>query len=400
MSHSRSTLSLVTVLLVFLGLGGAVAWRLLSDDSDDPAAAQTEATDAEGLDLGDGVAQFSATTAQPVRGAEAVLDTLWIRVRAAGQAEAFRRTTVTAQVEGHVRSVAVRENQTVGVGATLVQIDTVEHALQVAQAQANLLAAEAQYRQTVLFDDEIEDAQVRVERERIARSTSQLDQRTVDLRTAEMQLARTRVGAPFEGRVADLEVVEGDYVTAGSELMTIVDLDPIKVEVQVLEAELGSITAGRRAEVTFAAFPATSFVGRVETINPVVDPETRTGRVTVLLSNPDGRIKPGMYAEVALDAEALPDRVLVPREAILSRGERRSIVFVYEEGPRGGVAKWRYVNPGRANDTVVEILATGPEQDLVEPGEVVLVDGHHYLAHDVAVRLVEDVAAEGGRPGR
>ena len=82
-----------------------------------------------------------------------------------------------------------------------------------------------------------------------------------------------------------------------------VDLDPIKVEVQVLEAELGFLAEGRRADVSFAAYPGERFAGRIETINPVVDPESRTGRVTVLLSNPDHRIKPGMYAEVSLDAE-------------------------------------------------------------------------------------------------
>jgi hypothetical protein len=58
------------------------------------------------------------------------------------------------------------------------------------------------------------------------------------------------------------------------------------------------------------------------------------------------------------------------------------------------------VNPGRENDTHVEILAEGLEQGMVEPGEIVLVDGHHYLAHDTPIRLVEDVVTEGGRPGR
>lgn len=222
------------------------------------------------------------------------------------------------------------------------------------------------------------------------------------MRQAELQLERTRVTAPFGGRIANLRVVEGAYVTVGTELLTVVDLDPIKVEVQVLEAELGFLSEGRRAEVTFAAFPGEIFRGPIETINPVVDPETRTGRVTVLLSNADGRIKPGMYAEVSLDAEALPDRILVPRSAILERGtpRRRSMLFVYEENDRGGLAKWRYVNPGRANDTHVEILAEGPEQGIVAPGETVLIDGHHYLAHDTPIRLVEDVVAEGGRPGR
>jgi RND family efflux transporter MFP subunit len=349
--------------------------------------------------MGEAPAQFSASVASAVRGAEVLRDTLWISVRAAGQAEAVRRTTLSAQVEGLLTSVPVVENQAVDASDPLVQIDTTEFALGVAQARSDLLAAEAEYRQRVLFDDEIEDPQVRAERDRIARTTSQLDQRGVDLRTAELRLARASVEAPFEGRVANLQVVAGEYVTTGTELMTLVDLDPIKVEVQVLERELGALSAGRRAEITFAAFPGEVFVGRIETINPLVDPETRTGRVTVLLSNSRGRIKPGMYAAVALDAEALPDRVMVPREAVLQR-DRRPLVFVYEEGPRGGLAKWRYVNPGRMNDTHVEILAEGPEQGIVEPGEIVLVDGHHYLAHDTAVRLVDDVAAEGGRPGR
>jgi len=217
-------------------------------------------------------------------------------------------------------------------------------------------------------------------------------------------MERTRVIAPFEGRIADLEVVVGQYVSAGTELMTVVDLDPIKVEVQVLEAQLGLISEGRRAEVAFAAFPGETFVGRIETMNPVVDPDSRTGRVTVVIPNPRNRIRPGMYAEVSLDAEALPDRVIIPREALLQRsrggGELFPVVFVYEEQNGVGLAKWRYVNPGRESDTQVEIMREGPEQDFVEPGEVVLIDGHHYLAHDTRVRLVENVAAEGGRPSR
>lgn len=401
MSHSRRTLSLATVLLLFFVLGAGVAWRLLGDrlTGGDSTAEAEGAASLLPEGEGDGPTQFSPSVAQPVSGAQVIRDTLWIRVTAAGQAEAFRRTTLTAQVEGAVQTLPVRENQSVEVGARLVQIDTAEHVLGVAQARADLTAAETDYRQQTLFDDEITDAAVRAERERIARSRSGLDQAEVALRRAELQLERTRVAAPFGGRVADLRVVVGQYVTAGTELLTLVDLDPIKVEVQVLEAELGFLNAGRAAEVTFAAFPGTTFRGTIETINPVVDPETRTGRVTVLLPNREGRIKPGMYATVSLDAEALPNRVLVPRSALLER-DGRPMLFVHEEGPRGALAKWRYVNPGRENDTYVEVLPEGREQGMVAPGEIVLVDGHHYLAHDTSIRLVEDVAAAGGRPGR
>ena len=402
MSHSRRSLSLATVVVVLAAAAAGVGWRLLQNGASEGVAETAVAESTPALADGEAAGAFSATVAQPVSGAGVRRDTLWIRVRAAGQAEAWRRTTLSAQVEGVVRAIPRSENDVVVEGAALVQIDTVPYALDVAQAQADLRVAETDYRQRILFDDEIEDPSLRAERERIARSTSGLDQAEVAVRRAELQLERAGVRAPYGGRLADLRVVEGQHVTAGTELLTVVDLDPIKVEVQVLEAELGTLSEGRRAEVRFAAFPGEVFRGAIRTINPVVDPESRTGRVTVVLSNPEGRIKPGMYAEVALDAEALPDRILVPRTAILERGEgrRRTMLFVYEEGPRGGLAKWRYVNPGRENDTYVEILAEGPEQGIVEPGETVLVDGHHYLAHDTPVRLVEDVAAEGGRPGR
>ena len=149
------------------------------------------------------------------RGAEARLDTLWIRVSAAGQAEAFRRTMVTAQLEGWVEAVPARENQQVSRGSLMAVIDSTEYALGVEQARADLLTAEADFRQMVLFEDEIEDTGVREERRRVARARSGLDQREVELRRAELELARTRVTAPFEGRVANIRVVQGQYVTPG-----------------------------------------------------------------------------------------------------------------------------------------------------------------------------------------
>ena len=107
-----------------------------------------------------------------------------------------------------------------------------------------------------------------------------------------------------------------------------------------------------------------------------------------------------MYAEVSLDAEALADRILVPRSAILERGEgrRRTMLFVYEQEGERGLAKWRYVTTGKESERLIEIVPS--DEGIVEPGEIVLVDGHHYLAHDTPVRLVENPAVEGGRPGR
>jgi RND family efflux transporter MFP subunit len=339
---------------------------------------------------------FSTDIAIPVEAAAVVRDTLVISVSAAAQAAAEREARLLTQVEGRIVAVHARENESVAGGRLLVEIDTTEYALGLARAKASYARAQASFRELVLFDDQLTDTVVRAERERVARAKSGLDEAEVAVREAELRLARTRVHAPFAGRLASLRVVPGQTVRVGDELASVVDLDPIRVEVQVLESEVGLLAAGRRAAAVFAAFPGEEFVGRVETINPVVDRDTRTAKVTVSVPNPRGRILPGMYARVSLEARKFPDRVLVPRAAVLER-DRRTMLFAFEGEGNTGVAKWRYVTTGLANDSLVEIVRH-PDTDMVEPGERVLVDGHYTLIHDARVRIVENVREAGGRP--
>ena len=216
------------------------------------------------------------------------------------------------------------------------------------------------------------------------------------VKVAELNLRRARVSAPFGGDAADVRVVPGQYVRMGDELATVMDLDPMKIEVQVLESEVGFLAAGRTAQVTLAAFPGQTFAGRIESINPVVETGTRTARVTVIVPNAERRILPGMYARVQLEARRFPDRLLVPRAAVLER-DRRTMLFVYDGDAQGGLAKWRYVTTGLGNAELVEVVEH-PDTDMVQPGEMVLVDGHFTLTHDARVRLVQSVKESGGRP--
>jgi RND family efflux transporter MFP subunit len=280
----------------------------------------------------------------------------------------------------------------------LVTIDSTELALDAASRRADLLEARAEFEVLTMFDeDEIGEPDAREERAEVTRARSGLAQARVALQRAERQLERTTLHAPFSGRVADVVVSPGQHVTTGTGLMTVLRVDPVEVEADVGESSVQSLVEGRAAEVRFAAFPGESFTGRIRSVNPVVSPERRAVRVVVRLANPGGRIKPGMHARVALQARAHPDVVMVPRSAILERGvgERRTMLFVFEEG----LAKWRYVTVGPENDRFAAILPS-EETDMVEPGEIVLTDGHHYLAHDTRVRLVESVFAAGGRPSR
>ncbi len=336
----------------------------------------------------------------PVEGETVVQDTLVLAVSAAGQVAPWRQAIITAQIEGRVQSVGVQENASAGVGAALVSIDPAEYELAVKQAEADLRGAEAQYRETTLFDERITDAVVRAERQRAARAKSGLDRAEVAVQKAKLELSRSRVRAPFAGRVANVKVQPGQWVRPGDELMTIVELSRVKVDVQVLEGQIAFLTPGRSARVHFAAFPDESFIGRIETINPMVDQSTRSARVVVSVPNPEGKLLPGMYARVSLDARRFADRMLVPRSAILER-DRRKMLFVFEPGEEGstrGFAKWRYVTTGLENDDVVEIVQSD-DSEMVSAGEIVLTGGHHTLVHDARVRITEKAdTATNARP--
>src|SRR5690606_3032759 len=144
-----------------------------------------------------------------------------------------------------------------------------------------------------------------------------VDDARIEVEKAELNLQRARVSSPFVGLVADLRVVPGQFVRQGDEIATIVNVDPIHVEVRVLEGDVGQLRQGGSARVRFAALPDEVFSGTVATINPMVDEQTRTARVTVRIVNRDRRILPGMYAQVSLDARSYTDRLMVPRTAIL-----------------------------------------------------------------------------------
>jgi len=393
MASSRRTLTLSTVILLVALLGGVAWWRVGPTIGGGEADGMT-AADSFGISVPQ-ASQLTADAPQPAVGATVISDTLWIQVHALATAAAFGRVLINAQVEGLIQEIPVRENSAVISGGVLLQIDPSELQLVVDQAQADLVEAQATYRATTLGDESIADAEVQVQRDQYARAASGLPAAEVALHRAQLELSRATVRAPFGGRVADLRVVPGQYVGVGEELMTIVDLDPIRIEAEVLEGDFDLLREGHRAVVTIDAFPDEELTGTVRSINPLVDPTGAAGRATILVGNPGGRIKPGMGADVWLDAQSFPDRILIPRDAVIERERGRPMVLAFQGQDGVGRVVSRYVRLGRESQTMVEVVPSA-DTEMVEPGEIVLVDGHRLLDDGTPVRLVESVT--GGPP--
>ena len=158
------------------------------------------------------------------------------------------------------------------------------------------------------LDYETEEVLAGKKREELMAHKSGLTQASLAVQKAELNLSYTEIRAPFSAFIADLDMGVGQQVSAGQACFKLVDLSQIEVDLQVLESEIGLVKDGRKAEVTFPAYPGERFHGRVVSINPMVDSESKTTKVMVRLENFNERILPGMFAYAKLEAQIFNDQ--------------------------------------------------------------------------------------------
>jgi len=145
---------------------------------------------------------------------------------------------------------------------------------------------------------------------------------------------------------------------------------------EVPERDIGSITSGDRATVTFRAFPSQPIEGRVTLVYPELKAETRTARVRIELPNPDGRLKPDMYADVVFHAGAESKPVLaVPDSAVIDSGARQLVLISKGEGR----FEPRVIKTGRHGDGYVEVLEGVKEGEEVVTTATFLIDAESNL---------------------
>jgi len=182
--------------------------------------------------------------------------------------------------------------------------------------------------------------------------------------------------APASGIVVEKNVVEGDRIMPGMTVYRIADLSRVWIDAEVFEKDLASVHEGQGALVAFEAFPDTAFTGRVTFVYPTVSVQTRTARLRIELPNPDRTLRPGMYAQISIDANrggALP--LVVPRSAVVATGQR---VLVFVRSGDGTLVP-REVRMGRTSGSMQELLSGVSEGEVVVSSATFLVDAESNL---------------------
>jgi len=219
-----------------------------------------------------------------------------------------------------------------------------------------------------------------------AQRTGLADARIAEER-ARINLEYTEIRAPFPGVVSGLDMVKGQNISVGQALCNITDDTELEAVVNVLEADLGDLAEGRAALVAVPAVDDTIHAV-VDVISPVLDETSRTCQVIIRFSNVERRYRPGMFVRAEMAARIHTDRLLVPREAVLTRDDR-TLLFKVIEGPR---AQWLYVDTGLENSEWIEILKVHSGGSLAADEKVVVSD-HLTLAHEAKLKLRKTVPA-------
>src|SRR5215510_12560404 len=196
-----------------------------------------------------------------------------------------------------------------------------------------------------------------------------LNDATIDALGKKTDLAATfSLNSPIDGIVVERNATIGASVGTDANVFKIIDLSRVWIDADVFEKDLPRVRPGQEVKLTVTAYPESTFSGKVILINSVLDPDTRTMKVRTEVANPDGRLKPDMFANVQIVTDMNRAAISIPQAAILN-DEGKTIVFVNE----GDGYKKRQVQAGIQNNDRVEII------DGLTAGDKVVVKGNYLL---------------------
>jgi len=306
---------------------------------------------------------------------------------AVGSLKTPEHVTISPKKAGIVEKIHVREGDRVRKGQVLVQLDDTDARLQVERAEARVAEAEASLgtnrntlnRYQKLYDSKVIPQQtyddltlkVKLDEARLALAKTELN-------LAKQHLSDHRIFSPIEG-VINLKIASlGEHVNVApkDEILTIVQMDPLELEFYVPENWAGRVRQGSQIQFSVKAFTDEKYSATLQFISPTADPATRNVKMKAMAPNPQHRLKPGFFAEIALSGGGNPNGITIPESALFSQ-EGKVFAYVVKQG----VASRKEIETGTRFDGKVEIVKG------IQKGEQVVTVGHEQLTDGAKVRI-------------
>jgi membrane fusion protein (multidrug efflux system) len=291
--------------------------------------------------------------------AKAEAQTLVRQSRSVGSLTASDTVTISPEIAGRIVSISDAQGGQVARGNVLAELDTTIYQAQVAEADAKrkLWKANAERANNLM-------AKGAGTPKAVDEASSELGIAEAALNLAQANLAKARITAPFSGTLGLRMVSVGEYLSPGQAIFTLSRIDPLYVDFSVPQTELAVLREGTPVAINTDAFPGEKFDGKILAIDPKLDAAARAVSVRAEIANADGRLKPGLFIEVEINAGTIENAVVIPEQALVARGDR---VFVYAIEDKKAVMK--PVKTGLRQAGKVQII------EGLSVGEIVVTDG-------------------------
>lgn len=324
------------------------------------------------------------TSAVTVSTAIATTESWARKINTVGSLRAVQGVEVSAEVSGVVAEISFSSGSSVEVGTQLLQLDNTAEAAELRSLDAQLELARQDYERAKGLSIKTLLSQAQLDR-----TKSVLD--SLEARAEEQQalIARKSIQAPFSGVLGIREINLGEYLSPGTPIVTLQQLDPIFADFTVPERYLSSLAVEQVIEVEVAAFPAEVFQGKISAISPKVESRTRNIELQATLQNSDTRLRPGMFARVAVILGSANKVITLPRTAVEFLPYGNSVFIIEKEGDTLTVHR-RQVTTGRVLGTRVEIIKG------IESGEQAVSTGQLKLRNGQPIQIDNSVELTGG----
>ena len=295
---------------------------------------------------------------------------------AVGSLAAYQGVTVTTEAAGIVSEIAFEAGSRVRAGDLLVKFDVsvLEAQLQSAQARAELANLNVDRARDLFAHNTTSKAE-------LDSTEAQFKQAQADVNATKAAIDQKIIRAPFAGQLGIRQINRGQFVDRGNPIVSLQALDPIYANFTLPQQRLEQIATGMPVQLTCDALPGVVVEGKITAINGEIESSTRNVRVQATLPNHDERLRPGMFANVAVILPNIENLLVIPSAAVLNAPYGDS-VFVIEEkkdaatGVASKVVRQQFVRLGRSRgDFVVVISGLKAGQTVVTTGAVKLHNG-------------------------
>lgn len=367
--NKRMTLMIIGCVVVFGGIFAAIFAKNAAMDHFMSSMEQPPAT-------------ISATKAKA--------DNWALSLGAVGTVRAVNGVEVTTQTAGAVEKIHFQSGDKVDKGDVLIRLDgrSARAQLQALQAAAKLAEQELERHQT-LFE------QGSISKSTLEQRQSQRDQAVAKAEAQRELVEQKTIRAPFSGELGLRKVDIGQYLTPGTPVVSLQQLNPIYIDFSLPEQSLSSMARGLKTRATLSAWPGEHFDGEITALEPGVDAKTRNFNLQATFQNDDLKLRPGMFARMEIQLPQSEDVVVVPRTAIKFSAYGNMVFVVKEEAieqekenENGGAENMeeakltvtsRFIKTGRERGDLVAVT------EGLEPGERVATSGLLKLRNDAAV---------------